>query len=452
MNQIRKQLLHHNIFAEIVCVFSAIGLLVIWVLPNTIALRHVLMSIGFVSAIWITYKNQLFLHSKFSSKLPLIFLGLIFIWLLTHYLFFSLNRDMEWKEIKGVWFRSFLVFFIAIGVRLSIDKTSWLKTSFFLAIFAVPMINIGAYIYLSLLGGKLLLPAEFVWKFNFKKIEAGFYGVLAIAVACANIFWATLQKHFKWRSIIYWGIGVAIALISAMLANTKNGVAGGVGLCLLLILFLIIRTLWSAFQHKDFGKIKKIFWTAFSILTLILAIGFFHQKFASPGWDTLIEDIRYSSKVSDHNYWREPGLGGARPKNASGTVVAGNTYERVAWAVVGIQLVKAYPLGYGSINRSFVGMLNHAQIEQKLDGQTHSGWIDFALAFGVPGIFILAMAFLLVIYFGMKQLSQFSLIGIWLVLGIVPFGLIAEITYKHNFETLIFFIALACSLVIREKN
>ncbi len=318
--------------------------------------------------------------------------------------------------------------------------------------FAVPMINIGAYLYLSLLEGKLLLPEEFVWRFYFKKIEAGFYGVLAIAVACANIFWAMLQKHFVWTSIIYWGIGAAIALISAMLANSKNGVAGGVGLCLLLILFLIIRAIWSVFQQKDFEKAKKILWPALSIFMTILVIVFFHQKFASRGWDTLIEDIRYSSKVSDHNHWREPSLGGARPINAAGTLVATNTYERVAWAVVGVQLVKAYPLGYGSINHSFLGMLNHAQIEQKLNCQTHSGWIDFALAFGAPGIFILAIAFLLVIYFGIKQLNQFSLTGIWLVFGIVPFGLIAEITYKHNFETLIFFTAFACSLVIRKKT
>ena len=42
--------------------------------------------------------------------------------------------------------------------------------------------------------------------------------------------------------------------------------------------------------------------------------------------------------------------------------------------------------------------------------------------------------------------------GAWLVIGIMPFGLIAEISYKHNFEILLFFIAFAAASSISIKN
>jgi hypothetical protein len=129
-------------------------------------------------------------------------------------------------------------------------------------------------------------------------------------------------------------------------------------------------------------------------------------------------------------------------------MVSGNVYERMSWATAGVRLIKAYPLGYGSINRSFVGMLNHAKVEQELEGQSHSGWIDFGLAFGIPGLLILFATFLAILWFGIKRGGQFGLIGAWLAIGLMPFGLFSEINYKHNFEILIFFIAFAAASTV----
>jgi len=105
-------------------------------------------------------------------------------------------------------------------------------------------------------------------------------------------------------------------------------------------------------------------------------------------------------------------------------------------------------MGYGSINQSFVGMLNHAKIKQQLESQTHSGWIDFGLAFGIPGLLILLLTFASIIYKGCVRGDQFGLIGVWLILGFMPLGIIAEINYKHNFEILLFFIAFAAASTI----
>jgi hypothetical protein len=93
-------------------------------------------------------------------------------------------------------------------------------------------------------------------------------------------------------------------------------------------------------------------------------------------------------------------------------------------------------------------MLNHAGVEHQLESQTHSGWIDFGLGFGIPGLAILGLVFLSCMWFAVRQKTLFGLLAIWLTIALVPFGLIAEITYKHNFEILIFFIAFASASAI----
>jgi hypothetical protein len=183
-----------------------------------------------------------------------------------------------------------------------------------------------------------------------------------------------------------------------------------------------------------------------------------HTQFASQGWNTLLEDIQISSQIDKHNFWRFNSQhwnkveGEEFPRNSKGLPVAGNTYERITWATQGIILISQYPLGYGSINSSFVGMLNHAKVDQKLESQTHSAWIDFGLAFGIPGLLILIFTFTSIIYKGSIRGSQFGLIGVWLILGFIPLGVIAEINYKHNFEILLFFIAFAAASTISIRN
>jgi hypothetical protein len=197
-----------------------------------------------------------------------------------------------------------------------------------------------------------------------------------------------------------------------------------------------------------------------ALLAILLLIGGWkvHTHFASQGWNALWEDASISSQLDRHNFWRYNSpqwnkvIGESFPKNHLGIPVAGNTYERVSWATEGLILISDYPMGYGSINRSFVGMLNHANVQQELDSQTHSGWIDFGLAFGVPGLLIFLLVFMAIVWRGLTVGGQFGLMGVWLTIGLIPFGVVAEICYKHNFEILMFFIAFAATSTIGLKN
>ena len=442
-------------YADLVCLISVVVLLIIWVLPNTIALRNVLLVTGGISGFIVIIQSHFFVGRSWREMMPLYLFSLLFIWALLHFFFFSLNPELSFNELKGVWFRSAFGSITAIGLSILLRLNQALRPYFFISLFVIAWINLGAYVWLSVEAGHLLLPKDFVWAFVFKKIEAAFFGVIAISIACANIVFLMSKKiHLKnTRYLIYWFLGIVSAILSSLVANTKNGVAVALGLCLLLGIALV----YKASFGKGTSRLRLLLPASF-IVILLVGGWKVHTQFASQGWNTLLEDVQISSQIDQHNFWRINGQhwnkveGEAFPKNSKGLPVAGNTYERIAWATQGVRLISQYPLGYGSINRSFVGMLNHAKVEQQLESQTHSGWIDFGLAFGLPGLFILLLTFASIIYYGLLRGTQFGLIGVWLILGFMPFGLIAEINYKHNFEILMFFVSFAAASTVLMRN
>lgn len=431
-------------YCSIACLSSVVGLLAIWVLPNTIALRHVFLGIGFIAAIPLILKTQFLSRKSIWELLPLLLLLALFIWVIVHLTFFSLDFDLELKELKTLWARAFLGAVLAIGLSIAIQRDSKLQPPFFVALFIVSALNIEAYLYMCAKAGSFISFREYVWAFVFKKIEAAYFGVLAISIACANIVYLLSAPASKRRAsvIAWWLLGILIALIASIINITKNGIAIGVGLCALLALTYFARTLF----HESRSALK-IFLSLGVIAVITLGAWQINHLFSSPGWSNFVDDIKISSRIDEHSYWKKNNST-VFPINSSGVMVSGNVYERMSWATAGVRLIKAYPMGYGSINRSFVGMLNHAKIEQELESSTHSGWIDFGLAFGVPGLVIMLAIFLSILWFGFWKGGQFGLMGAWLVIGLVPFGIVAEINYKHNFEILIFFIAFAATSVI----
>ena len=440
-----------NHYADLICLISVVVLLIIWVLPNTIALRNILLITGGMSGLIVIIKSHFFAGRSWQELTPLYLFSLLFVWALAHFFFFSLNPELSLKELKGVWIRAFLASITAIGVSIAVRRSHEMRPYFFISLFAISWINLGAYVWLSYEANKFILPYDFVMLFVFKKIEATFFGVIAIAIACANIIYL-MEKKIDGKTmamVSIWFIGITSAILSSIVANTKNGVAVSLGLCVLLGITLV----YKASSGRGASRLK-LFLPAIFIIMLIVGGWKVHAQFAAQGWNTLLEDVQISSQIDKHNFWRfnaqhwNKVKGEDFPKNSKGLLVAGNTYERVSWATQGIILISHYPMGYGSINQSFVGMLNHAKIEQQLESQTHSGWIDFGLAFGIPGLLILILTFASIIYKGCVRGNQFGLIGVWLILGFMPLGVIAEINYKHNFEILLFFIAFAAASTI----
>ena len=429
-------------------VVSIFGLLFIWVIPNTIALRHVLLVCGCLSAIGLIGLNWDNLKTAGSKSFPLFCIFGLFIWVLIHYTFFSLNPELELSEIKGLWMRSLVGAIAAVGLGIAIVRHSRLRLYFYIALFSTPFINVASYFWASYLNHGLVKPNDFV-RFLFTKIETAYFGAIAAAVATGNLISLMLAKVDKSKTlqILWWLIGIALVLVSALVSSTKNGIAIALGLCLLLATVLLINSILRKGGSKALSAIVLV-------VIVLLSVGVWesHKSLAYRGWDTVFEDAALGLDIDNNKQWQKKEGTVPAPLNSTGAEAAMNTYIRFSYIAVGSRLITQYPLGYGSINRSFKGMQEYAQIPHEHEGQVHSGWIDFGLAFGIPGLLLIFASMLSIIYFGLKSKSSVALPWVIVCLAFIPFGLIAEITWKQYFEATIFFLTVGSTVIIFTGN
>ena len=237
-------------------------------------------------------------------------------------------------------------------------------------------------------------------------------------------------------------LGLVVVLLSALVLGTKNGVAIAVSLCVLLVLVMAFDTL------RNWQKINRV--SLLLCLLVILAVGGVwksHKTTAYEGWDTILSDFKVGVQIDKYHQWQEGEHEFIAPINEKGVPVVGNSYFRTAWATVGIRLISQYPFGYGSINRSFVGLLDEANINHVHQGQVHSGWIDFGLAYGIPGLLIIFSTMFFIIFMGIRQPDLQNIYAVMICVALIPMGIIAEITYKQYFEATIFFLAFAATSI-----
>jgi len=309
----------------------------------------------------------------------------------------------------------------------------------------VPIINLIAYGYASYLNGGLVKPNDFVM-FLFAKIETAYFGALAASIAVANLTYLFVVKNVKASrlQLVLYLLGLGIVLLSALVSSTKNGIAIAIGLTALLTLIILINSMVNQSSSRLISIVTLIF-----ILGVVGIVWKNNKTLSSRGWDTVLQDAKIAIDIDGNKQW-QTGVYETLPHNSSGQIVAVNTYERFAYASVGLRLIGDYPLGYGSINRSFVGLQDVAQILHGHQGQVHSGWIDFGLAFGMPGLALLFVVMLLIICFAITNPTLLSLCAGMICIALIPMGVIAEICYKQYFEATIFFVTLASALILLE--
>jgi hypothetical protein len=441
MGEIKYQKIFKEYFSVMLCFFCYFFLAAVWVLPGTIGIRHWLLGIGLLSGFFYIWLKRLVLIIDWTF-LPLMLIGALFLWVGIHYLFFSLDTVLELREIKGIWLRSFGGIVIAIVVGIAFQKFKKIRVLFLLSLVLVPLINLTVYVYQSILQERIIQPNDFVTQYLFNKIETAFFGSVAIGALLAYALSLLSKKQNLITATKLFALYATCMLLalSSVISSSKNGVAVSLGLiglyCICMVYLSIFRT----------GQRIKYFLSALIFVLVFLFIKNIHQAKAGPGWESLVADIKVAVQIEKYQNWKNPSKFGW-PLNEHGQIVAGNTYERASWAVAGVHLLANNPLGYGSVNNSFKGMLDHQKIAHNVPGQTHSGWVDFALGFGIPGILIIIIAQLSIIYLGLKNKTKFSLIGVWICIAILPMGIIAEISYKQYFEATLFYITFAAVMV-----
>lgn len=384
----------------------------------------------------------------------------LLLWVIVHYYFFSEEPQLELIEIKSLWLRIFCGMLIATAMGIIMRKPSAMNGLFILSFFGMSISVVAVYIFSSYRLSHFLTPDEFLTNFLFdrNKIGVAFFSTVDLAIGCASLSYFICTDNIRYYFIKLTGIIllVTLALSSSVMANSKNGVGIGVILLMLFLAFILISIFRDKYSHK---KLHGIVLLSFSMVIFGILI-LIHGKNASPGWGTLFSDIETAIQIDKYQAWRGPSASGNEsiPKNDLGITVPENTYERFAWIAAGSREVLKYPLGYGLINHpSFARVLAKEGIDFDGQASTHSGWLDLALAFGLPAIIVLFTCLLLILYLILIKKSAIKFhefLAIWVSLAVFFAGFVQEITYKHTFEALIFFITFcaSCTASLSKRN
>jgi len=439
-----------------VLLFSAAALLAIWPLPRSIGIRHLLLLIGFVASLVILTKNTWRL--KHLEAWPVYLLFSFFAWLVFHLIFLSGSYEEQWHELTGDWIRNFLAasMGLALGITLS-DPEHQLSSRLQRIQQPVLIFGLGGtiiifsarYIYEVIQTGQWI-HTDFYMTPYLGKTPLVIFGSLFLPVMLIKIL-SALRKTERPIWYLYGLLGIAATVLTYYFANTKNGFAMSVLIFGYFLLQVLTRNTHIKTHRSSFYVL---------LLACLLVFGYVVKKHldSNPAWSNLVADYKISSQIEQHTYWKDQGS--PLPLNEHGIAVNGSTYERVAWGHAGLKLLQENPWGYGLINHSFGALAiqkwpDFHKPDGKNRGATHSGWLDFALGFGVPGLLLLWIP-LLVSYIRARRRTDFwSTYAVWTIPVIAISYLTTEVCSDHFIELLFFMTALFSGLALpsdREAN
>lgn len=428
-------------------------LLGIWATRDTIALRNVLLILGTaLSVIYIGLELKLRnvrLETSLNGNLPLVLICLIFIWVISHYFFLSRHPELQFGELKSTWLRSAFSVILGLGTGLAIRNNPRAMTVLWLGILASFAILFVQYVPIAIANNNLFAPDHYGPSYIYlAKINGVLMGTILIAGLTGTLIdnWRRTGSQGVFFSSMYWLIGVLLVMYSYVyIFMARNGI----GLAALLFAsWLIVGT----FLLKD--KLKKrtilipkfAFVSVFIVITLFGWLGMQHVK-STPGWSSLIDDVRIAVQIEKYPNWRDPATLGY-PRNENGNTVAINTYERAAWAVAGATIfLPENPFGIGTLHRPYPRLLLEKYGKDvSYIPSTHSAWIEFGLAFGYPIIFLLLSTVIILTVRSVRKQFTFSATSFSISIAILLTYTVGELSTAHAVEILFYWIAFVFAI------
>lgn len=435
-------------------IFLNVILLAIWAIKDTIALRNIVLVLGaIISIIYIicdwrfgNLKKQL--HSI--QTLPFIFAALMFAWVIIHFFCFSQDPVSQLQELKSTWLRVLLGSVLAWGTGLVILRKPLQINFLWLGVLAGILAVYAQYIPKALAAKAFFVPDYHGYIFE-GKINGVLVGTLLIAGLTGTVL-DLFRRHQLGKHLwvlLFWFVGVVLVMFSyVFIYDTRNGF----GLAAILFAALILSALvWVVKRILTQGITKELkIVILFILAAAIVATLFAYQQIQrNRGWMTLIEDAQIAVQVDKYSQWQHSNIDGIVPKTESGRSVVGNTYERVAWAVVGVRLIGQYPFGTGVLYKPFNKLL---QIDYPgaTPYATHSGWIDLTLSLGIPALLLMWGILASIFYFSAKAEGPFR-ITVPIMAGMIfLLYLVGELNGKHAVEILFYWFAILSALQLSQ--
>jgi hypothetical protein len=439
--------------ALIICISTV--LLAIWSIRDTIALRNVLLVLGALVALFLI-KQYLKQPQKIASNsiwhyAPIILSACTLVWVGIHYLVFSQDSALQLKDLTSTWVRVLMASMIGAATGLVIKDNPQRSQYLWFGIFCSFAYLLVHYLEAYAQSGALFMPDYYFTSPFSNKINTVLMGGLFIAAICGASATALTSKYspsYPRIIYIYWAIAVAIILFAyTTIIDTRNGL--GVGLILLSAWVLYVFCVMLGRQLLT----RTLNWKrGLLILLPILFIFIFVQQHLNinRGWNNFFEDIAIGFQIDEVPNWQNIQKFGY-PKTPSGEQVYPNNYERAAWAAAGVRTIQENPLGYGLLEHSLGKMIQKSYPEAVIRS-SHSAWVDFGLAFGIPGLALVLSALISTIALAIRSYSPNKLVVVWMALSLLIIFTIAEVSSNHTIEILFFCIALLNTMALEKRR
>lgn len=477
-----------SIWSKYLALVCSAGLLAIWTLPGTIALRHIFLGLGFISSLFVIREHFSCLKQK--TAWPLWMLLSLYLWLLIHLAFFSHEFTAQLAELRSVWARCLLssVLGLALGLLLSSSKSNssklsseqsstnawpawpawspwsswspwsrWSRWSLLLLFFgfsAPCWITFASYLYAMSQSG---LGAQFdIYNFLYglyrNKPAYVVFEALTLPLCFILLLKAIQQKLPRW-----W---IALTLLTIILTPFGGFFIGSkIAMALFgisLVIFVIIALLISA---KSIVNARQLSLGIIGALVLIGFVGIYglskHLE-RTNSWLAMTDNIRVGIDIDHQDFWKNREAF-PRPVNKKGGLVDVSTYERTAWFTAGSRLLMENPQGYGLVHHSFGSLAlarwpDFYQPNGKLKGATHSGWLDLALGIGIPGVALILLSLIASWVRSCKKSGLWFSYAVWAIPLLIFTYFITEVGEGHFLELLLFMTAFFCALTVPRQT
>lgn len=412
------------------------------IIPNTIFLRNLTLISGALIGLYILFKNRHIFSIK--NSLPLLLLGLLFLWVLIHYIFISIDPSAQFKELSSVWKRVFLSFIFAIGLGLLVPSMNRFGKILLLLGFAA---TAAVFFFRQMINAFGLEFGNRFFVINY--FDPGSLGYIpkyyfsTFIVPFIAIIYCSIARVLTWdgkhRIIFIFVAGVALfgCIYIFYVTQNKNGI----------LYFLILTSIFLVYLLRKFHT--KISIRSFLFLGIFAICTFstiYLNIVSKPPWSRYVVDTRAALDFGHNDQWKYSGAKGY-PLNELGIPVSTTVYERVTWAIKGSELLINYPYGYGLVINSFGSLAKYKWPDSMLT-HAHSGWIDLGLAFGFPGLFLLLSSLIIATKNCLHKKNFIINSGAWVLPSISLVFISAEVSERILLDYLIFLIAFFASASI----
>ena len=447
---------------DLFLIFLSSTLLGIWAVKDTIALRNILLvggtliSIYYIAQEW--RERRLKEQYTLFSVLPIMFVALTFVWVIVHYLFFSLDPIEQFKEMKSTWLRGFMASIVGLATGLSLRNHPNRLNFLWVGILGAFLVLFYQYIPRALAQNKLLVPDYDHYLFHLK-INTVLMGMILIAGIDGALLDHLRVIQYRWKElriwyIVYWLLGTGLALWAFVyIVDARNGI--GLSTILYGFWFLCALVFFIRSQQRSLN-LNSLLALLIASLGLCAVLYFAYlQMTVNKGWRTLFVDAKVAVQIDRYPNWQNPTQMGY-PKREDGQSVAANTYERVAWATAGARAIMSYPQGVGTLSYPFAKHPNappKMEIGPNSPGiATHSGWVELGLAFGVPMLGLIFTTLLMVFIRAARHAYPARMTVLGFVVLIFCLYTVGEVTVQHGIEILYYFLTLLPALLLTEPR